>query len=81
MTAITISADFAPFLSPERYAERMGVDLSTVKTMMNNGLLPVYQPVARGNRYINMIGAIKLADEVYETQKRTAPWATLNGIR
>jgi len=48
---------------------------------MDNGLLPVYQPVARGNRYINMIGAIKLADEVYETQKRTAPWATLNGIR
>lgn len=81
MTAITISAGFAPFLSPERYAELMGVDLSTVKTMMDNGLLPVYQPVARGNRYINMIGAIKLADEVYETQKRTAPWATLNGIR
>ncbi|MCU8013669.1 hypothetical protein [Shewanella sp. SM74] len=81
MMPITIGADFVPFLSPERYAERMGVDLSTVKTMMDNGLLPVYQPVARGNRYINMIGAIKLADEVYETQKRTAPWATLNGIR
>ena len=81
MNNVVISSDFSPFLSPEKYAERMGVDLTTVTTMMNNGLLPIYQPVPRGNRYINMIGMIKLAEEVYEVQKLKAPWAVLNGIR
>ncbi len=37
MNPIMITSEFSPFLSPEKYAERMGVELSTVKTLMDKG--------------------------------------------
>ncbi|MEC4725656.1 hypothetical protein HWQ46_08895 [Shewanella sp. D64] len=75
------SPDFSPFVTPEKYAEMMGVELRAVTTLMDNHSIPVYQPVVRGNRYVNLLGLIKLAEEVYEHQKPTALWGIHTGIR
>ncbi|MEC4727241.1 hypothetical protein HWQ46_16975 [Shewanella sp. D64] len=70
-----------PFLTKKQYAEKVDKSEASVQGDIDKGYLPTYQPVAGGKHYINMIGLAKMADELYEHQKKTAPWAVNTGIR
>ena len=67
-------ADFAPFVTPERYAELTGLTIPAVKTMIVRGKLPTLhrdapRKVGGARTFINMIALRELAKEQAELYK------------
>lgn len=70
-----------PFLTVEQYAQKIGKTPAAVKKDIEKGYIPVYQPVKGSTYYVNMVGLVQMAQDIYEHQKRSAPWAVNTGIR
>lgn len=49
----------APYCSPSEWAKRVGLSLDQVLMQLKKGGISKYQPVQRGNLYVNVIQEVK----------------------
>jgi len=68
-----ITVNYAPFVTPERYAELTGQTVASVNGQIKNGKLPLVRRVRkeRGRNYINMYA---LAEYAMEQAKQNQDW-------